>query len=370
MMTEQPTRTATLFAILVALCTCVPAWAAPAPATSVEVARVIEGVIQEDVALIGSVVARRSTRISAQVAGLVEALLVDEGSPVNAGDELFRLNDDLASIEVSRARALLAQSEAEASDAMRKLTEAERLHREGHVPMSLLESAQTVNAVAQALRDERKAEVARTRTLLAQHVVSTPFSGTVVAKEAEVGQWIRTDTPVLVLAEMDPIRIEVPVPQNEFDRISVGANARVEFESLPGATFEAAVTNRIPQSRDGARTFPIWLEMRNEDGRLAPGMSADVLLSVDQSTEPSLLVPNDALIRRADASTLVWVVRDSGEGSGVAEPEPVSVGRARGGLREVTGTRLQAGDLVVVRGNESLRPNQPVRVINTTAIGG
>ena len=122
------------------------------------------------------------------------------------------------------------------------------------------------------------------------------------------------------------------------------------------------MTNLIPQSRDGARTFPFWLEIPNTENRLAPGMSAEVQLAVEQDTQPVLLVPNDALVRRADGSTLLWVVRENGEGVGVVQPAQVLAGRSSKGLREVDSAALRVGDLVVVRGNESLRPNQPVNV--------
>ena len=108
--------------------------------------------------LIGSVVPRRVTRISAQVAGLVVDLQVDEADRVSKEDELFRLDDALASIEVRKARAQLAQAEAQVQESARKLSETERLHREGHVPLTTLETAQTDMAITAAQRDERKAD--------------------------------------------------------------------------------------------------------------------------------------------------------------------------------------------------------------------
>jgi len=350
-----------LFAVLT-LCTgWLPAWVHPA--TAVEVVAVIEGLVQEDVALIGSVVPRRSARISAQVAGLVAAIHVDEGHQVNAHEALFELDAELAQIDVQRALAQVAQADAERGESQRKLSETQRLHREGHVPLSTLESAQSDAAVQEALNAQRRADLSRAQILLAQHQISAPFAGTIVGKEAEVGQWIGTDSTVLVLAQTNPVRVEVPLPQHLFDRVKQGTTARIQFQSLPNEIYDATVTNRIPLSRDGARTFPIWLELPNETFRLAPGMSAQVNLVVEQSHDPALLVPDDALVRRADGSTLLWVVREAGDVSKIVEPVLVLAGRTHSGMREIEGKGLSIGDIVVVRGNENLRPGQAVQIL-------
>ena len=342
-----------------------------AAAAPVGVATVLQEQVAEEVTLVGSAIPRRSSQVSAQVEGMVTAMRVDRGDVVSQGDELFRLDDTLAQYELERAEAQLAQAQAESEDAERKLSEAQRLRTEGHIPQSTLDTATTTAAVAAARRDERQAEVGRSKRLVAQHRVTAPFSGTVVAKDAEVGQWIRRDSAVVRLDETHPARIEVPVPENVYAQLGDSASVKVRFDSLPGQDFVGQVGARVPQGSAGARTFPVWFDIDNQAGRIAPGMSARITLGVGRGTRSALFVPSDALVRRSDGSTLVWLVREdaSVDGDRVAKAVQVEVGGVNGDRTQVRGSGIAVGDLVVVRGNENLRPNQPVRVV-TSAAGG
>ena len=352
-------------AVFVSLVLACAASFAATPAVSVGVAPVMQAELDREVTLIGSAIPRRTTRVSAQVDGMVLSMSVDRGAQVQAGDPLFQLDDAIARFDLQRAQAQLAQAVAEVDETQRKYKEAERLRAAGHVPQTTLDTAGTEAAVARARRDERRADVGRAKQLLEQHRVKAPFSGTVVTKSAEVGQWIRSDSSVMQLVETHPARIEVPVPEHLYSQLRDSTGADVQFESLPGERFSAVIGALVPQGLQGARTFPVWLEIPNEDGRIAPGMSARVTLAIGQASTSALFVPSDALVRRSDGSTLVWLVKDADavDGDQVAQAVQVRVGVARGERSQVEGTGLAAGDLVVVRGNEGLRPNQRVRIV-------
>lgn len=337
-------------------------------AVSVGVAPVTQEAPMSEVTLIGSAIPRRVTRISAQVDGMVLSMAADRGASVVAGDELFQLDDAIARFELQRVQAQLAQAKAEVAENQRKYLETERLRAEGHVPQSTLETAATALAIARARYEERRAEVGRAARLLQLHRVDAPFSGIVVMKHAEVGQWIRSDSAVFELIEIDPARIEVPVPEHLFGQIEAGTMARIQLEPFPNEVFNAQVGARVPQGSEGARTFPVWLELRNERGMIAPGMSARVTLPTDQNLSPVLFVPSDALVRRADGSTLIWVVREdtANPGALIASAIPVQVSGTQGERSQVEGPGLSVGDRVVVRGNEGLRPSQQVRIVSST----
>lgn len=336
--------------------------------TPVSVATVNEVAFGDDLALVGSAIPRRSTRISAQVEGLVEELYVEEGQEVAAGDPLFRLDDGLARISVTRAEAEVAEAMARLNDAERLYGEAASLLPERAIPESTYESARIAVEVSKASLMRLEADLARQQELLARHQVAAPFAGVIVAKGAEVGQWIRTDSPVLELAEVDSLRIEVPIPQQRFPAVRVGQSASVTFDAMPGRTFTGTVSRKIPSSRDQVRTFPVWIDFDNAARMVAPGMSARVSLTLANEEQRSLVVPNDALVRRADGSVVVWIVRNDGEQL-LATPASVQVGRVNGSLVEVMGAGVLAGDWVVVRGNETLRPRQPVRAVGPTGLG-
>jgi multidrug efflux pump subunit AcrA (membrane-fusion protein) len=108
----------------------------------------------------------------------------------------------------------------------------------------------------------------------------------------------------------------------------------------------------VPVSDANTRSFIARMDVANDGYRLAPGMSARLVFALaDSGAPPVLQVPADAVVRRADGSAMVWLVRD-----GKAKSAPVGVGRRVGDLVEisVSGGEVRRGDLVVTLGNESL----------------
>ena len=102
----------------------------------------------------------------------------------------------------------------------------------------------------------------------------------------------------------------------------------------------------------------------NPDWALLPGMSVKAELaladnSADANASAALQVPADAVVRNSNGSSLVWVVRENAQGR-VAQPVEVSLGRSAGNRIEIRARELKGGDLVVILGNESLKPGQPL----------
>ncbi len=173
---------------------------------------------------------------------------------------------------------------------------------------------------------------------------------------------METGTSLFQLVETEVLRVRIPVPQYYFSRIHVGTPVQMQFDALPEYNLDAAVTMKIPVSSETGRTFPVRIEINNEDRRIAPGMSARVRLRLEESTgEEALLLPRDTIVHKPDGSTTVWVIEDGGEGP-VARPTPVSTGRAFKGNVAILDGGIRPGDRVVVRGNEILEPGQPVRI--------
>ena len=104
------------------------------------------------------------------------------------------------------------------------------------------------------------AELDRQQELYRRHSVTAPFAGVIVTKFAEVGQWIRSDSPVFELAEIDTLRIEVPVPQQHYPLVQPGQQTSIRFDAIPSETFPAEVASKIPFGRDQVRTFPVWID--------------------------------------------------------------------------------------------------------------
>lgn len=365
----NPGIAGSVFRALVVLTLGIPLAAAqdrPAPVT-IAIAEV--GPLFQEVSLTGTAMARRVSKLSPKVDGLVAEMLVDEGDPVALGEVLVRLDQELAEIELASAYAALEEAEARLKEAMRQRDEAAELVAKKHIPQTTYEGTIAQVEINEAAAKRLRAEHGRQKEIVERHVIRAPFDGTVGDKLVEVGEWVQTGTPVIELVEIDNLRVDVPVPQHYFRQVNVGTPAIVRFDALPDQTFETQVTMKVPVSNPAARTFPVRIEMDNRAGLKAPGMSARVTFLLREDGEADALkVPRDAVVRRPDGSQTVWLVTDK-DGIPSAIPVAVETGRTAGTSIEILGDALNPSDKIVVRGNENLQPGQPVRIIRDDTSG-
>lgn len=341
---------------------CQPVVSAAEAGLPVTVVDVILGRMSEEVPLTGTVTPVRKTRISSKQGGIVESLNFDEGDTVNKDEIIARIDNKLAEIELTRTRALYDEARARFKEAERQRDEAAELVNKKNISATTYESRIAEVDINAAIVQRLKADVERQNEILRRHTVYAPFDGVITEKLVEIGQWINTDDPLLELTDMTPLRIEVPVPQYYFSRIRIGTPVRVVFDAMPDRDFEAQISAKVPLGLENARTFPVKIEVDNEDRSLAPGMSARVYLQLDdQATTQTLLVPRDAIVRHSGGTETVWVMREQ-NGQQRAAPINVRSGRGSKGLVEILDGNLKAGDRVIVRGNEILQPGQLVYI--------
>ncbi len=324
---------------------------------------VAAGQLHAEIPLSGSVVSRRVSLLSSKVDGSVAEMLVEAGDEVSAGAPLVRLDRVMAEIELSSAQSRADEARARLKEAGRQRDETQRLVNSKHIAKSALEEARAAVEINTAAVQRLRAEVRGYQETLSRHEVTAPFDGVVSRKLVEVGQWVETSTALLELVAIRRLRVDVQVPQHYFAQIGPGTPVTMRLDSLPGRVFDAAVTRKIPVGHTSARTFPVHIELANDERLIAPGMSARVRLRLNQAAE-SLLLPRDAVIKGPDGSESVWVLAEE-DGVETANRIDVKTGLAARDLVEVTAEALAVGDRVVVRGNEILRPGQPVRVTET-----
>jgi RND family efflux transporter MFP subunit len=315
--------------------------------------------LREQVALSGSSIPSRRVMLSPQVEGLVTRVLVDAGSWVEPGDPVLELDARLADIEIESVEARVREAEARHEDAIRVRDELLELREGRHASKTSIESAIAQVEIAAAGLAREEADLARARELRERHALVAPFAGMVVAKQAETGQWVQRDDAVIELVSVDTLRIRAPLPQVYFPRVETGASATVLFDALPGRAFEGRVFARLARGSESSRSFPVLIDIPNPEHLLAPGMSARVLVELKDGESPTLMVPRDAVVAKADGTRRVWRVIEN-DGVLRAYPVVVETGRARDGRLEVKSGELRAGERLVLLGNENLRPGQAI----------
>ena len=213
--------------------------------------------------------------------------------------------------------------------------------------------ARSAAAEAEASRAQARANLKLAEIDLRYAKIRAPFPGVVSMRHTEVGSYLNVGDPVLTLIDDQRLEIEADVPAERISGLDAGAavSFRIDGSSLLRATVRAVIPEENPMTRTRAVRFTP--DFGGRRARLATNQSVTLHLPVG-TARTVVTVHKDAILNRAD-KTVVFVV--AGE---KAQMRPVRLGDAVGGRFEVL-SGLDSGDLVVVRGNERLRPGQKVR---------
>ncbi|MEM7244721.1 MAG: efflux RND transporter periplasmic adaptor subunit [Acidobacteriota bacterium] len=320
--------------------------------------------------LTGSLRSQRQTRLSADTEGKLAALPFQEGSRVEKGDVVARLDDTHQRLTVKRrkaelasARATIVEARAELAKAERDLPRFQRLHREGQaVSQSLVDDARTELDRARARLRRAEADVETIRAALAtaeQDLKDTetraPFAGTIVTRLVGVGTWMRAGDEILELVADDVLEAWLEVPQELLPRMS-DDDLQLEIFAL-GENIPVVDRALVPLVDEQTRSFSLRVEVSDELGWLTPGMSVEARVPAARR-EPTTTVHRDA-IRRDDAGEFVYF--DAGGLAGVARVITLFNHGERVAVRT---SSLPPGAKVVIEGNERLFPGQPLADID------
>jgi RND family efflux transporter MFP subunit len=328
-----------------------------APPPPVRVAPVVKETVSEQVTLIGSVEAVSESTVAAEVSGKVEHLAVHEGDYVQKGALLVRLNATELKLRLKGAAAAIEQVKSNLRLARKDLARYDRLTKSNSVAESRYDQAiNTEEALAQELV-RLEADAARLRYDLRRKEVVAPFSGYVAAEHAQVGEWIQPGGPVVTLVDLSKVQVTVDVPERYISQLTADSRVTVpvQVRSFSEERRLGKLSAILPVGNTSARTLPVRVDLENPGHRIKGGMEAAVTFGLADQKD-ALLVPKDAVVT-AGNDRMVYVIMDN-----KALPVMVVVQGYYDGSAAVEGS-LSPGTPVVIRGNERLRPGQPVQVV-------
>lgn len=313
--------------------------AGPGMAIQVVAVKAERAPVTEALALVGTVRANESVDIKAQVAGLVETIDFEEGQRVEKGALLIELDTD-------KLQASLAQAEANKRLAESKFARARDLAQTRAVSQQELEEARATFDASQANVDLYKKQMKDMR-------IVAPFPGVVGARMISPGQVIAPQQMLTMIADLDPVKVELNVPERFVSRVEVGQKIELGVVAFPGEKFGGEVYFIAPQLDPVNRTGLVKAKVANPGLRLKPGMFASLDLTV-KVKEDALVIPEAALMPQGD-QVMVYVVDDQM----TAQMRRVEPGlRQAGGVEILEG--LAAGETVVVEGWQKTRPGGKV----------
>jgi RND family efflux transporter MFP subunit len=307
---------------------------------NVEVEEIDSVAFTSYIRLTGEIEALRDVVVSAEESGVIERYLVQKGDYVKRGAPLAKIEDDVLSAQVEEARAS-AQLAAERYERQRRLWEEEKIGSE----IAFLETKY------QAELQEAQLKMLQAR--LDRTLIRAPLAGIFDERYAEAGEMVTSGARVGRIVEVDRLKVNGGVAERFAPSVEVGDTARVTLAVLPGQEFVGVIEYVGAAVDQRNRTFPIEAIIEN------PRMVANIEI-VDAQLESALVVPQPAILRTENGYQ-VFVAAEQ-DGHLVAKPRAVQVGPTHAN-RTVIKEGLEAGDRVIVRGQQLVEAGNRVKVV-------
>lgn len=312
-------------------------------AYSVSVVTASKQNIPEDFSLVGTITANNDVVVMSETQGRVVKVYTEVGDYKPAGSVLVEVDDELK--EAAYKTATMTYEKAR-----KDLERYEALYKEGSVSESQIEQARWnfQNAEAQFITARRQYRDTK---------VTTPISGIVTARPVNVGTMLQgapQPTVVANVVDISKLKVKVHVAEKDVFKLKVGDKVHITTDVYPGEKFEGNIST-ISAKGDDAHTYPVEVTLNNSTKHpLKAGMFCEVYFS-PKSIAQNIVIPRESIIGSVrDAK--VYVVQNN-----IAKIRSVVIGRELGTSVEVI-NGINAGEVVVVNGQNNLRDNTPVTV--------
>jgi len=365
----------------------------------VEVAPVIQGLIEEKMLRTGDIAPFAQVVIYSKVQGWVEKINFREGDRVRAGQVLATLDAREAEATVAQSKASLEaavarlkqvkatseetiqsqiqQAKANLDFAEEDLKRFRELHQKDFIARQQLDDARTKYSVAKANYDlalnnvrqktwendialaeaqvqQAKATLDLNQAQLANLIILAPMNGKITKRYVDPGIMVKDTTPILTMMDLDVVKMVVNVIEKELVRLEIGQAVKVTVTAFPNRLFQGRIAIITPALDLQSRTAEIQISIPNPGYILNPGMFGRVEALL-RSDPQATLIPIQALITDEDKD-FVYALKD-----GKAYRRPVQKGLPKDTVVEII-RGLTPGEQVVTAGQEFLRDGIPVRL--------
>jgi HlyD family secretion protein len=258
------------------------------------------GTVIQNVATTGTLTAVTTVKVGSQVSGIIATLHADFNNQVKRGQLLATLDPTPFQATVNETKAQLERARVAALDAEIKWKRQKALFEAKLVSEDELQSAKALYDQAVAQVSQLQATLAKAETNLRYSVITAPIDGVVVSRDYDVGQTVAASfqAPTLFTIAEDLTRMQLTCQVDEADigQVQEGQTVRFSVDAYPEREFTGKVSQiRLsPQITNNVVTYPVIVEVKNEDLKLLPGMTADVRIQVARA-EDALRVPASAL---------------------------------------------------------------------------
>jgi len=335
--------------------------------------------LQRNVESVGSLFALEEVTVSSEVDGRVDEVLVDIGDHVERGQPLVNVSTTELKLALDQQRALYQQARArlgvtgesddlknvidaaEVKKAAADLKEAQEIYKRSQMllekqllPRQDFDQTEARLHAATAAYDLAVQSVQNLRAQLPQYraavelaekklrdaVIRAPFKGQVKERVVAPGQYLKVQTPVMIIVSVDPLRVRLKIPEMMAGWIRSGEAIQVSVEAYPDKTFSGKLTRTNPAVDPQSRTFEVEALLENSEGLLKPGFFVKARIP-SRKVDRVLAVPRDALQYSYGVYKVCLIQGD------VLKETEVKIGELAGDEAEIV-SGVGAGDRIAV----------------------
>jgi HlyD family secretion protein len=341
----------------------------------------------------------QQVKVSSEVAGTVLEAGIEMGQEVKAGQILVRLDSRELSLALDRAESALRQTEAQLGidsarptaipsdeqiasvrtaianrdDAKAKFAQSQELHTKGLVPRLDMDTNETRYKVAEAnlqaalesvrslkasLQD-RRAAVQLAQKKIDDASIRAPVNGAIAERLVQRGEYIRENTQVVTIVQLNPLQLHTAVQEKFSDLIRQGLSVQFAVEPFPNQIFTGRIANISPSIDQQTRTFPVDIQVENANLKLKPGFFAKGVIQTGRDGNV-MAVPDEGVSTLAGVSS-VFVIADN-----VIRQQSVSLGAHEGALNEVV-DGLQGNETIAISNLNQLVTGTKVKIATAEA---
>lgn len=332
---------------------------APKPAIDVETELARRMDWQSRLPAIGTLKASQGIDLSVEIAGTITDVQFQSGEKVSKGQAIVLLDSEMEQASLASAEADLNLSRLEFQRA-RSLLDRQAISRSEY---------DRLNAESQ----KAAASVAQLRASLSKKRILAPFSGTIGIRQVDVGDYIAAGTPIATLQDLTTLYVDFFLAEQHVPLLKLGQRVQLQVAAYPGERFEGVISALNPKVETTTRNVQVRAELGNPDGRLLPGMFAD--LQVLLPTETAQVVIPETAITYTLYGNSVLLVTEGTPPEGVSSDEPylvaerrfVTTGERRDGLTVVL-DGLEGGEQVITAGQLKLDSGTHVAIAESRTL--
>jgi RND family efflux transporter MFP subunit len=316
----------------------------------------------EELILPGNVLAWHESIIYARINGYIKKWYVDYGSHVKAGDMLAEIEAPEVDAQLRQAEADLVTAEANYNIAQTTAQRWVALLKTDSVSKQEAEEKVASAAATAALVNAARANRDHLRELVSFERVVAPYDGVITSRTTDIGSLINagssnTQVPLFHIAQTNPLRIYVRVPQSYSSSITRGMTTQLFFTEHPGKSYPAVLLDTAQAINPISRTLLVQFEAQNVDGSLLPGGYTEVHLILP-SQAGDVLLPVNALLFRAAGLQVATVDQYN-----KVRLKKINIRRDYGNVVEVN-VGIKKGDTIILNPSDSIINGQPVNIVS------